>query len=133
MKLANAQKLVSAARGKASEIGKPVSIAVVDASGCLVYFERDDGAPPQTAVIAEGKAASSALSGRNSSQLTTMAGNPVVMGLIASRLGNRFMPAQGGIVLKDGDNMIVGAIATSGATGEEDEQISEAGAAAHGK
>jgi uncharacterized protein GlcG (DUF336 family) len=127
IKTAVARLMMDAARAKAAEIGAAVSIAIVDLSGCLVLLERFDSAGAYTAVIAEGKAASSALTGRDSGQLTGMATNPVLMSTIGARLGNRMIAARGAIVLRD-QGAVVGAIGASGASGEEDEQIAEAGA-----
>ena len=131
MKTEDARKVLEAARKKASEIGKPVSVAVLDAAGAMVIFERINDAPPFTAVIAEGKAAGSAFTGRDSAMLAGMAqNNPMIANAIATRLGGqRFVPAQGAVALRDG-NGIAGAIGVSGATSEEDEAIAKAGAAA---
>jgi uncharacterized protein GlcG (DUF336 family) len=121
--------MMEAAGVKARLIGKPVSIAIVDASGCLVLFERFDGAAANTAIVAEGKAAASALTGKNSSELSRMTSNHST-GVLEGQLGRRFVFAQGAVVIRD-DELIVGAIGASGASGEEDEQIAEAGAAAY--
>ena len=133
MKTEDAKKVLEAARQKAAEIGKPVSVAVLDASGAMVVFERINDAPPFTAVIAEGKAAGSAFTGRDSAMLASMAqNNPGIANAISQRLGGqRFVPAQGAVPLRDASG-IAGAIGVSGATAEEDEAIAKAGAAAFG-
>ena len=64
LKTADAKRVLEAARSKAADIGKPVSVAIVDAAGAMVVFERINDAPPFTAVVAEGKAAGSAFTGR---------------------------------------------------------------------
>jgi len=131
VKTEDAKRVLEAARQKATEIGKPVSVAIVDAAGAMVVFERIGDPPPFTAVVAEGKAAGSAFTGRDSAMLATMAqNNPPIANLIATRLGGqRFAPAQGAVALRDATG-IVGAIGVSGATSEEDETIAKAGAAA---
>jgi glc operon protein GlcG len=130
MKTDDAKRVLEAARAKAAEIAKPVSVAIVDASGAMVVFERINDAPPFTAIVAEGKAAGSAFTGRDSAMLATMGqNNPAILGLIGARLGGqRFAPAQGAVPLRDASGLI-GAIGVSGATSEEDEQIARAGAA----
>jgi uncharacterized protein GlcG (DUF336 family) len=133
MKTDDAKRMLEAARAKANEIGKPVSIAILDASGAMVVFERLGDAPPHTAMVAEGKAAASAFTGRDSGALTAMAQNaPAVFNAITQRLqGQRFVPHQGAVPLRD-SNGIAGSIGVSGATSEEDEAIAKAGAAVFG-
>ena len=130
MKVDDAKKVLEAARVKATEIGKPVSVAIVDTAGCMVVFERINDAPPFTAVVAEGKAAGSAFTGRDSAMIATMKENvPAIVALITERLGGqRFAPAQGAVPIRDASGLI-GAIGVSGATSQEDEEIAKAGAA----
>lgn len=131
MKTADAKKVLEAARVKATEIGKPVSVAIVDAAGAMVVFERINDSPPFTAVVAEGKAAVSAFTGRDSAMIATLReANPPIVALIEGRLaGQRFAPAQGAVAIRDASGLI-GAIGVSGATSQEDEEIARAGAAA---
>lgn len=127
MKTEIARRMLEAARGKAAEIGKPVSVAIVDAAGILVILERINDAPAFTSVIAEGKAAASAFSGRDSAALANMAQNvPALTNAMAARLNGRFVPLQGAVVIRDANNQVAGAIGVSGATSEEDEQIAKA-------
>ena len=132
MRTEDAKKILDAARTKAAEIDKPVSIAVLDAAGAMVVFERFKDAPPNTAMIAEGKASGSAFTGRDSGVLAQMAkNNPVLTDAIAARLGGRFVALQGAVAVRDASG-IAGAIGVSGATSEEDETIARAGVAAFG-
>ena len=55
MKTAVAEVVMKAAKSKAAEIGKPVSVAILDAAGAMVLFERINDAPPFTAAVAEGQ------------------------------------------------------------------------------
>jgi glc operon protein GlcG len=124
--LANAKALAAAALEKAAEIGKPVSVCVLDGRGLVVYLERQDGAPPFTSSTAEGKAAGSAFTGRPSASLAQMAQTNVSGVLaISARLGGRFTAAQGALPLFRGDECI-GAIGVSGALAEEDEECARA-------
>jgi glc operon protein GlcG len=130
MKTEVAKRMLEAARGKADEIGKPVTVAIVDAAGTLVVLERMNNAPAFTSVVAEGKASASAFSGRDSAGLANMAQNvPALTNAMAARLNGRFVPLQGAVVIRDDNGEIAGAIGVSGATSEEDEQIAKAGLA----
>jgi uncharacterized protein GlcG (DUF336 family) len=51
-----AQRMITAAEKKATEMGKPMCIAVCDADGTLKAFSRMDGAPLLAVQIAQDKA-----------------------------------------------------------------------------
>ena len=124
--LAEANRMVQAAIVKANEINVKVSIAVCDAGGSLLAFNRMEGASPVSATVAQGKAAASAGFGRASGSL--QADSPVIQAVIAA-MGGRMLPAQGAVpVLKNGE--LVGSIGGSGATAQQDEECAQAGLAA---
>ena len=128
MKTEDARRVLEAAKSKADEMDKPVSIAILDAGGSMVLFERFKDAPAFTAMIAEGKAAGSAFMGLDSAQIAKFAQN---VPAISSRMaGQRFVALQGAVPILDSVG-IIGAIGVSGSSGEEDEQIARAGAAAY--
>jgi uncharacterized protein GlcG (DUF336 family) len=123
--------MMDAAREKAEEIGKPVSVAIVDAGGTLMAMERLGDAPSATVMVAEGKAVASAVMGRDSGRLEAMAQSlPLIINSLMMRYDGRFTPAQGGVVIKDAGD-VVGGVGVSGATSEEDEAIARAAAEAY--
>jgi uncharacterized protein GlcG (DUF336 family) len=131
MKSDAARRMMDAARDRAGEIGKPVSVAIVDAGGMLMALERLNDAPSATVLVAEGKAVASAVMGRDSGRLEAMAESlPAIIDSLMLRYGGRFVPAQGGVVIRQGGN-VIGAVGVSGATSEEDEAIARAGAEAY--
>ena len=115
MRTEEGKKILEAARIKANEIGKPVSIAVIDAAGAMVVFERFMDAPSFTAVVAEGKAAGSAFTGRDSALLPAMAQSApnVFLALQARLAGQRFAPHQGAVPVKDGRTASTSALSES--------------------
>ena len=124
--LAEANRMIQAALAKASELNVNVSIAVCDAGGNLLAFNRMEGASAVSATVAQGKAAASAGFGRASG--TLQADSPVIQAVIAS-MGGRMLPAQGAVpVHKNGE--LVGSIGGSGATAQQDEECAQAGLAA---
>jgi uncharacterized protein GlcG (DUF336 family) len=126
-----ARQMMEAAREKAVEIGKPVSVAIVDSGGTLMALDRLGDAPSATVVVAEGKAVASAVMGRDSGRLEAMAQSlPLIINSLIIRYEGRFVPAQGGVVVRSNGN-VVGAVGVSGATSEEDESIARAGAEAY--
>ncbi len=129
MNTADAKRILTASIAKANEIGKNVSICVVDAAGTMLVFERIDGAMAFTSSLAEGKACTAAYSGRPTAMLGGMAENrPTLAAPLAIRLGERWVPVQGGVPIT-ADGVVIGAVGVSGATSEEDEQIANAGIA----
>jgi uncharacterized protein GlcG (DUF336 family) len=131
MKSDAARAMMDAARDKAEEIGKPVSVAIVDAGGALMALERLNDAPSATVLVAEGKAVASAVMGRDSGRLEAMAESlPSIINALMMRYEGRFVPAQGGVVIRQGGE-VRGAVGVSGATSEEDEAIARAGANAY--
>ena len=123
-----ARRMMDAARSKAEEGGKPVSIAIVDSGGSLMAIERLGNAPSATVVVAEGKAVASAVMGRDSARLEAMADSlPTIINALMIRYEGRFVPAQGGVAVREAGN-VVGGVGVSGATSEEDEAIARAGA-----
>ena len=65
--LAEANRMLQAATTKADELNVKVSIAVCDAGGSLLAFNRMEGASAVSATVAQGKAAASAGFGRANS------------------------------------------------------------------
>jgi glc operon protein GlcG len=120
-----AQKVAEAAMAKAKEIGVPNAVAVVEPTGDLVYFAKMDGAPYSAIQLAQQKAAAAARYRRPTKAFYD--------GLEAGHLFFLTFPgvagAPGGVPIVI-DGKLVGAIGVSGGNGEQDAQVSGAGAAA---
>ena len=127
--LAQATTVVEAARQKATQIGVPMNIAVVDAGNNLTAFARMDGAWLGSIDIAQGKAYSARAFDMETKTLGAAAqsGEPL-FGINASNHGKLIIFA-GGIPLRHGGT-VVGAIGVSGGTVEQDQEVAEAGASA---
>ncbi len=125
-----ARKIIAAAEAKATEIGQPMNIAVVDAGGNLVAHVRMDNAWIGSVNISINKAWTS-----RSFDITTKAlgensqSGDQFFGIHASN-GGKVMVFAGGIPLKKGKK-VVGAIGVSGGSGEQDHAVAEAGAKAY--
>lgn len=123
--------VLEAARAKAAEIGKAVSLAVVNAGGQLIALDRYQDPPTFTLMLAECKAVASAVMGMDSARVAGLAQNlPALITALSLRYGGRFAAHQGAVVIRDGSGAVAGAIGVSGATSEEDESIARAGAEA---
>ena len=124
--LADAQKMLAAAKIEAEKQRWTVTIAVVDDAGRLLLLERMDGARPQTAEVATLKARSAAITHRT---------GKVWEDTVKQRPGMLNFPdafaIQGGApIVASGE--VVGAVGVSGVQSHEDEQVAMAGIAALG-
>lgn len=108
----------------------PLSIAVLDASGTLVAFQRQDGASPVSADVAVQKARSALRAGSPTSALAPVAAAdaPTRDALVA--LGILTIP--GGIPLLADTSRLIGAVGVSGASPAVDERCAGAAVAAFG-
>lgn len=127
--LAEARTIITAAESRASEIGQPMNIAVVDAGGNLIAHARMDGAWMGSVNVSINKAWTSRAFDISTQDLGDNSGpGQQFYGIHASN-GGKVMIFAGGIPLKRGDK-VVGAIGVSGGGGEQDQTVAEAGAAA---
>ena len=129
LSLADAKRMLSAAEAKASGLGIPYNIAVVDAGGHLVAFLRQDGALIGSIDLAIDKAVTARIYDKPTSELARLAqpGGPL-FGIQESNAG-RVVIFCGGILVKVRGN-IVGAVGASAGTVEQDIAVAEAAAAA---
>jgi uncharacterized protein GlcG (DUF336 family) len=127
--LNDARKLIAAAEARAAQIGQPMNIAVVDAGGNLIAHVRMDGAWIGSIDISINKAFTARAFDISTKDLgdNSQPGEQFY-GIHASN-GGRIMIFAGGIPLKQG-GQVVGAIGVSGGSGEQDQSVAEAGAAA---
>jgi uncharacterized protein GlcG (DUF336 family) len=129
IQLTDARRIIAAATKKAEEIGQPMNIAVVDAGGNLLAFERMENAWLGSIDIAQKKAFTSRAFDITTKDLgaNSQSGDQF-FGIHASNNG-KIMIFAGGIPLKQ-DGAVVGAVGISGGSGEQDHAVAEAGVAA---
>ena len=127
--LDDARRVIAAAEKKAVEMDQPQNIAVADAGGHLVAHVRMDGAWMGSIDISIKKAFTARAFDIATKDLAALSqpGKPF-FGIHASNDG-RVMIFAGGVPLKR-DGKVMGAIGVSGGTGEQDQAVAEAGAAA---
>ena len=120
-----ARDLVEGARARAVELGKALSMAVVDYGGFIVVIERMDGARPMTPDIALSKAYSAAVMQRPTMMLENWRQSDPVFFTQVGRMGQHpIVATKGGYPLKRGGE-IVGGIGISGGSPDEDQKICE--------
>ena len=112
---------------------KPMGVVVLDASGQLVAFAREDGASMFRFDIARGKAWGAVGMGASSRDLAERAkDNPNFFVTLAATAEGKFLPQPGAVLIKDSQGHILGSVGASGGTGDEDEIICAAGVRAAG-
>lgn len=119
--LADAKRIMAAARGEAAGRGLEMSIAITDEAGVLLLLERLDNARLHTPEVATLKARTAAISRTPTSTLQEQVkANPAYLTFPGR------VPLQGGVpILHEG--AVVGAIGVSGGKPEEDEAVCQAG------
>ena len=128
--LEDARRVLDAAAAKATEIGQPMDIAVVDAGGNLKAHVRMDGANIGSITIAINKAYTAiAFQGETSSLQEATRPDGPIFGLSDAH-GGRLVVFPGGIPLVR-DGHIMGAIGVSTGTVEQDQEVASAGAEAY--
>lgn len=126
--LADVKAIAAAAEAEALKNNWPVTIAIVDDGGHLLWLQRLDGVAAISAHIAPAKAKTAALGRRESRLYEETINNGRVSFLSAPVLEGML---EGGVpIMKDGQ--CLGAVGVSGVKSTEDAQIARAGIAAIG-
>lgn len=101
---------------------QPLTVVVLDGGGHVVVAKRSDGSGILRFEIAFGKAWGALGMGLPSRVLFERAAqNPSFFTALATASGGRVVPNPGGVLLRDGEGRIVGAVGVSGDTADMDE------------
>lgn len=104
-----------------------ISVAVCDAGGRLMAFNRMDNAIWGSVYGSQGKAIASVGFGRASGELAERAGSPIIQGIMAAE-GGHMIPSQGAVpIVRNG--VVEGACGVGGGTAQQDEDCARAGVA----
>ncbi|WP_374303314.1 heme-binding protein [Paracoccus sp. (in: a-proteobacteria)] len=120
--LALAQELAEQCLSRAQELKlKPLTVAVLDASGQLKVLLRQDGTSLMRPDIAQGKARGAIGMGLGSRALYQRAQEqPYFIQAMNAIAGGSLVPVPGGVLIKNGD-AIIGAVGITGDTSDNDE------------
>jgi glc operon protein GlcG len=122
-----AKAMMAAGEAEARKNGWNVCIAVVDAAGGLIMFQKLDDTQNGSIAVSQGKARTAALFKRPSRLLEEM----IAGGKTAFLSVEGIVPLQGGVpVIADGK--VIGAVGVSGVTSAQDEQVAMAAVAVLG-
>src|SRR5580704_10684737 len=127
--MAQADIIIDAAIARGVELNcRPISVIVVEA-GCKVKaFKKEDGASMIRFEMAFGKAYAALALGRSSSLVHQRAEErPIFMRYLIAASDEQLFAEAGGLLIRDTDGEVIGAVGVTGDTGERDEEL-----AAHG-
>ena len=127
--LADARRVIEAGEAKATEIGQPMNIAVVDVGGNLVAHVRMDEAWIGSIDIAINKAYTARAFNISTGDLADNAQPGSQFYGIAATNHSRVVIFAGGLPLSR-DGQVVGAVGVSGGEGKQDRAVADAAAAA---
>jgi uncharacterized protein GlcG (DUF336 family) len=134
LKLKSAQKIIKVALDIARDKAmKPLAIAVLDARGSLVAFAAEDGSSLKRERVARGKADGTIALGVSSRAISKMAAErPNFVAAVTHAVGGSLIPVPGGVLIRDGKGVVMGAVGVSGDTSDNDELAAIAGIEAAG-
>ncbi len=106
----------------------PLTVVVLDEAGHLKAMQREDGATMLRQQIATAKAWGAVNMGISSRALASVAEQrPDFMNALISVAEGKVMPVIGGVLIRDVDNVIIGAVGVSGDVSDQDELCAIAG------
>ncbi len=128
------QILDGALRHARSESMPPMTIAVLDARGCLVAFKSEDGSSLLRESISKAKAWGALGMGMGTRALAGRAAHhPAFFAALSSLSEGHVVPVPGGVLIRSSaDAAIIGAVGVSGDLPDKDEACAVAGIAGAG-
>jgi uncharacterized protein GlcG (DUF336 family) len=134
LSLAAAQTIVNQALAHArANKFNPLGIVVLDARGSLKASAAEDGTSLMRWKVAFGKAYGSVAWGAGSKKIEKMAADrPNFFAGVAHLADGGILPVGGGVLIRDAEGHIVGAVGVSGDTSDNDELAASVGVKAAG-
>ena len=132
--LTQADAIIDGAMAKGREMDfKPLSVAVLDDGGNLVAFKKSDNSSLMRFQIATGKAWGSLGMGTSSRNLANVyEQRPHFIEALMDASGGRVVPVAGGVLIRNANGEVVGAVGISGDNSDNDEIACMAGIDAAG-
>ena len=129
LSLAAAETIVDAALAVGTDNQMlPLTVVVLDTGGHAIAMKRQDGCGNMRADVATGKAWGALGMGIPSRLIRDrLADRPAFQGALAAVSDGRFVPVPGGVLIRDVDNAVIGAVGVSGDTSDKDEFCAIAG------
>ena len=132
--LEKANQIIHVALTTARQLNlEPLTVVVLDEAGHLKAMQREDGATMIRQQVATAKAWGAVNMGMSSRSLATVAEQrPAFMNALIGLADGQVMPVPGGVLIRNADNKIIGAVGISGDVSDQDERCAIAGIHAAG-
>ncbi|KZD07657.1 GlcG/HbpS family heme-binding protein [Oceanibaculum pacificum] len=106
----------------------PLTVVVLDAGGHMKVLKREDGCSLLRQQVAMGKAAATLGFGFGGRELARRAAKmPALFNSLTAMSDGNFVPLPGGVIIKNKDGRILGAVGVTGDVSENDELCALAG------
>ena len=131
---AKAREIVDACLAKGRELDlKPLSVVVLDGRGAIVSAQSEDGISRMRPEIAFGKANAAVQMGIGTRTLMNRAEQQAYfVQAINGVAGGALVPVPGGVLVRDADGVLLGAVGISGDNSDNDEAAAVGGIDAAG-
>ena len=129
MTLQLAETALRAAQQKAKALGTAMTVTVVDEAGRLVLCARGDGTGFFTPETSKAKAMAAAAFKKSNAELSEMYVKGGFWAAVPAVLQGQILPTLGATPITLG-GQVIGGIGCGGGTGQQDQECSDAGAAA---
>jgi len=132
--LAQANCIIEAIFARGRELGcRPLSVAVVEPGAKVKAFQKEDGAAMMRFEMAFGKAYAALALGRSSSLVRVRTEErPLFMHYLIRASGDQIFPEGGGMLIRNDEGEVIGAVGVTGDTQEQDEELAAYGIRAAG-
>ncbi|MDP3815170.1 heme-binding protein [Pseudomonas sp.] len=101
----------------------PLTVVILDAGGHMISLQREDGASLLRPQIAIGKAWGALALGKGSRLIAADAQQrPAFIGAVNNLADGKLVPAPGGVLIRNQQGAVIGAIGITGDTSDIDEQ-----------
>jgi uncharacterized protein GlcG (DUF336 family) len=127
--LEQANRIIEAIFARGRELNcRPLSVVVVEPGAKVKAFQKEDGSSMMRFEMAYGKAYAALAMGRSSSLVRVRTEErPLFMQYMFRASDDQIFPEGGGMLIRDKDGEVIGAVGVTGDTQERDEEL-----AAHG-
>ncbi len=129
MNLEQARAIIAGAQRHAADAGlKPLTVVVLDPGGHVVAAERQDGSSMSRFEIGFGKAHGALALGMGSRSIMGRAEDQAYfIAAVTAAVGGSLVPVPGGVLVKDQEGTLLGAVGITGDTSDNDETAAVAG------
>jgi uncharacterized protein GlcG (DUF336 family) len=132
--LDQSNRIIEAVLSRGRELGcRPLSAVVVEPGAKVKAFQKEDGSSMMRFEMAYGKAYAALALGRSSTLVRVRAEErPLFMQYLIRASGDQIFPEGGGMLIRDKEGEVIGAVGVTGDTQERDEELAVHGIHAAG-